>query len=100
MDLGISGRVALVGGSSRGLGYAAAEELAREGARVVVCSRDADAVENAARRIAEATDSEPLAVTANLTDPEQLRGLIDRTVKHFGPVEILVNNTGGPPSGP
>ena len=100
MDLGLTGKVALVAASSRGLGRAVAEELAREGARLVMCARGADDLSHARDSIARDTGSEPVAVAADLTDPEGVRRVTDAAAGAFGRVDILVTNTGGPPSGP
>lgn len=100
MDLGIKGRVAVVCGSSQGLGRAVAEALADEGARVVVNSRSPEKLAASRRAIADATGAEVEAVAANLTDPEAVTALIEGAEKAFGQVDILVTNTGGPPSGP
>jgi 3-oxoacyl-[acyl-carrier protein] reductase len=99
MDLGLRGRVALVGGSSRGLGYAVARELAAEGCRVVLCARDADAVEQASARIANETGAETLGVAADQSVAEEVEVLVARATDRFGGVDVLVTNTGGPPPG-
>ncbi len=100
MDLGIKDRVALVCGSSQGLGRAAAEELAREGAKVVLCSRNGRSVEAARADIALTTHAETLAIAADLTEPDQVDRLVEQSIERFGRVDILVTNTGGPPAGP
>ena len=100
MDLGLTGKVALVAASSRGLGRAVAEEFAREGARLVMCARGADDLMRTRDHIARASGSEPVAVAADLTDPEGVRRVTDAAHEAFGRVDILVTNTGGPPSGP
>ncbi|MYH50820.1 MAG: SDR family oxidoreductase [Gammaproteobacteria bacterium] len=100
MDLGLTGKVALVAASSRGLGRAVAEEFAREGARLVMCARGDDDLNRTRNRIARDTGSRPVAVAADLTDPEGVRRVTDTAVEAFGQVDILVTNTGGPPSGP
>lgn len=100
MDLGLTGKVALVAASSRGLGRAVAEEFAREGSRLVMCARGADDLKRTRDRIARASGSEPVAVAADLTDPEGVRRVTDAATEAFGRVDILVTNTGGPPSGP
>ena len=100
MDLGIRGRVAVVCGSSQGLGRAVAEALAEEGARVVVNSRSPEKLAATRKAIADATGAEVEAVAANLTDPDAVTALIEGAEKAFGQVDILVTNTGGPPSGP
>jgi 3-oxoacyl-[acyl-carrier protein] reductase len=100
MDLGIKGRVAVVCGSSQGLGRAVAETLAEEGARVVVNSRSPEKLAATRKAIADTTGAEVEAIAANLTDPDAVTALIEGAEKAFGQVDILVTNTGGPPSGP
>jgi 3-oxoacyl-[acyl-carrier protein] reductase len=100
MDLGLTGRVAIVGGSSRGLGLAVAAELAREGCALVICARDGAALEAARARLVEESGAEVLALPANLSDPEAVHMIASAAVDAFGHVDILVNNTGGPPPGP
>lgn len=100
MDLGLAGRVALVGGSSRGLGFAAARELAAEGCAVVVCSRDAAAVEAARDRIVQDTGAQVLGVVANLSAEAGVGDVTRAALDTFGRVDVLVTNTGGPPAGP
>lgn len=98
MDLGIAGKVALVTASSKGLGRAAAEALAAEGAKVVICARGIDALEATEKAIRNA-GGEVLAVPADVTEPAAPRALVARTVEHFGSIDILVPNAGGPPPG-
>lgn len=100
MDLGLTGRVALVGGSSRGLGYAVARELAMEGCAVVVCARDGETLEAARASIVDETGAEVLSVVANLSDPEGVEVIASAALDAFGHVDVLVTNTGGPPAGP
>lgn len=100
MDLGIKGRVAVVCGSSQGLGRAVAETLAEEGARVVVNSRSPEKLAATRRAIVDATGAEVEAIAGNLSDPDAVRALVEGAEKAFGQVDILVTNTGGPPSGP
>jgi 3-oxoacyl-[acyl-carrier protein] reductase len=99
MDLGLRGKVALVAGSSRGLGRAVAEELAREGCALVLCSRDADAIDSAAREISSEIGGDALPVRANLTDPDDIDRLLRTAQDRFGRIDVLVTNTGGPPAG-
>ena len=99
MDLGLKDRVALVAASSRGLGKACALELAREGARVVICSRDPEHLAAAADEIASATGAEVLPVEADLTDHAQISNLVAQTMDLLGSIDILVTNNGGPPAG-
>jgi 3-oxoacyl-[acyl-carrier protein] reductase len=99
MDLGLKGKVALVGGSSRGLGRAVTRELAAEGCAVVLCSRNADAIARAGAEIAQETGAETMAVAANLSDASGVAHVVDAALARFGRVDILVTNTGGPPAG-
>ena len=99
MDFGIRGKVALVCGASKGIAYAAAEELAREGCTLVVCSRDATSIHDAAHRL-EAHGGSVLAVVADLATTDGLSTVIRETTARFGHVDILVANTGGPTTGP
>jgi 3-oxoacyl-[acyl-carrier protein] reductase len=99
MDLGLKDRVALVAASSKGLGKACAQELAREGARVVICARDPEQLVAAADEIASATGAEVLPVEADLTDHAQIRNLVAQTLDLFGRIDVLVTNNGGPPAG-
>ncbi len=95
MDLGIEGRTALVMGASRGIGRGIAAALAREGARVALASRSSERVAEAAREIG----GEARAFVADTDDLERLAALPAEVAEAFGPVEILVANTGGPPLG-
>jgi len=97
MDLELKGKVAIVGGGSKGLGRACAQVLAQEGARVAVCSRSQKDVEKAAQEIRDSTGSDTLAVTGDLDRPETIRELVAATVARFGRLDVLVNNSGGPP---
>lgn len=97
MDLGLSNRVAIVTGSSRGIGKAIAHGLAEEGAKVSICARDEDGLRDAAEEIESSTGSAVLAVKADLKSKEDIKSLVKRTVDKYGRVDILVNNTGGPP---
>jgi len=99
MDLGLRGKVALVAAASRGLGRAIAAELAKEGARLVVCARGADALTAARNEIASATNAEVHAVVADLSTLEGVRQVTRDALDRFGTVDILVTNAGGPPAG-
>ncbi len=99
MDLGLKGKSAIVGGSSRGLGRAVAEELAAEGVDVVICARDADTLEGTKESIRGLTGSRVVAVPANLSEPADVEKVVAAGVAEFGKIDILVTNTGGPPSG-
>ena len=100
MDLGLSGKVAMVAGASRGLGYAVARGLAAEGTRVSIASRSAQAIDDAARRIAAETGSPALATAVDVRSADSIAGWHERTVKEYGGVDLLFVNTGGPPAGP
>jgi 3-oxoacyl-[acyl-carrier protein] reductase len=97
MDLELSGTVAVVGGASKGLGRACAQVLAEEGASVAICSRSKPDLEKAAREIRDATGGEVLAFAGDLDRPDTIRDLIAATVARFGRLDVLVNNSGGPP---
>jgi 3-oxoacyl-[acyl-carrier protein] reductase len=94
MDLGLRGRVAIVTGSSRGIGRAIASSLADEGTRLVLNARGADALKAAADGLT-ARGAEVLAVAADVTSTAGCQRVFDRTLEHFGTVDILVNNVGG-----
>jgi 3-oxoacyl-[acyl-carrier protein] reductase len=100
LDLGIRGKVALVSASSRGLGRAIAEELAAEGVNLVVCARGEDALRQTADEIRKRTGVEVIDVAADVSDPAGLDRVASAALKKFGKVDILVTNSGGPPSGP
>lgn len=97
MDLGIKDKVAFVGGSSKGLGLAAATRLANEGVHVSICARDADRGERIAARLSSETGSRVIAVGADLSSEADIDRAIATTEERLGPVNILVCNTGGPP---
>ena len=99
MNLGLSGKVALVCGASRGLGRAIADELAAEGASVAVCSRDAAALAAVADELAANSGASVFPVAADLSLPGEPRRAVEACIAHFGRLDIVVANTGGPPSG-
>lgn len=99
MDLGLQGKVAIVVAARSGLGRAVATELAREGARVVISSRDADALAQTAAEVREETGGEVVEQAADLTRVGDVDALISFSAERFGGVDVLVNNTGGPPAG-
>jgi 3-oxoacyl-[acyl-carrier protein] reductase len=96
MELGVSGRVALVTASSKGLGRASAEALAAEGAKVVITARGEEVLRQTEAIIAGA-GGDVLAVPSDVTEPEAPRRLVEATVERFGRLDILVGNAGGPP---
>lgn len=99
MDLQLQGRTAIVLASSKGLGKATALSLAKEGANVTISGRDEAALAATRAEIEEATGRAPLAVTVDVTKADEIQRLVDETAKHFGSVDILVNNSGGPAAG-
>jgi 3-oxoacyl-[acyl-carrier protein] reductase len=100
MDLGLNGRVALVCASSRGLGQAIAEELAAEGADLVLCARGTEALARVREQIATTHGVRVLAIAADLSEVQGVRKVLDHSLSEFGRVDVLVNNAGGPPAGP
>jgi 3-oxoacyl-[acyl-carrier protein] reductase len=94
VDLGLNGRTAIVCGASSGIGLAIAEALAAEGANVAMFARRRDQLEREAERLGA------LPVRGDVTSPRDLEKLVERTVEAFGGIDVLVNNSGGPPRGP
>lgn len=99
MDLGLKDKVALVAAASRGLGRAVAEELAAEGARLVLCARDPATLAETAASIADSTGAHVLAVPSDVTDVDQIARVVQSGNERFGRIDILVTNAGGPPAG-
>ena len=97
MDLELKDRVAIVGGASKGLGRACAQVLAEEGAKVALCSRSAADLEKAAQEIRDTTGADVLAFAGDLDRQETIRALIAATVERYGRLDIMINNSGGPP---
>lgn len=94
MDLGLTGRVAVVTAASKGLGRATAQALAAEGARVVLNSRNAEALADLAASLPEA-----LVAPGDITDPDLPGQLVDAALERWGRVDVVVGNAGGPPTG-
>ncbi len=99
MKFGLENRVALVAASSKGLGRAVAAELAAEGASLIMCARETAALDEAKRSIADAFGVKVVAIATDLSDPQQVDRLVAEGLSHFGRIDILVTNTGGPPAG-
>jgi 3-oxoacyl-[acyl-carrier protein] reductase len=97
MDLELKDKVAIIGGASKGLGKACAEVLAQEGVKVAICSRTKADLEQAAQEIRDASDAEVLPFAGDLDQYSTIQELIATTVAQFGRLDILVNNSGGPP---
>lgn len=96
MDLGLRGRVALVCGSTRGLGRAVASALAKEGARVAVNGRDEQKTAQAAAELGQNAKG----FAADVSVPDQAESLVQRVANDLGKIDILFCNAGGPPAGP
>src|SRR5262249_10327578 len=99
MDLGLTNKIVMVGGASKGLGYAVARALAGEGAPVCIASRAGSAVRRAAETIAAETGARVHPVAADLATADAVARWHDETIKTFGGVDALFANTGGPPAG-
>ena len=97
MDLELGDKVAIVGGGSKGLGRACAEVLAGEGVKVALCSRSRPDLEKTAQEIRDTTGADVLAFAGDLDSPDVVRELIAATVSRFGRLDIMINNSGGPP---
>jgi 3-oxoacyl-[acyl-carrier protein] reductase len=98
MDLGLQGRVAIVAAASKGLGRAVAEELAREGARLAICSRDANNIEQAATQIQGSTRQPVFWRALDVRQEEAIAAFVADVEREFGRIDICVTNSGGPPS--
>ena len=100
MDLGLRDRVALVAASSRGLGRAVAEELAREGMSLVLCARGGEALRETAEYIRSETGVTVVPIEADLSVARDTGRVAELALERFGRVDVLVTNSGGPPAGP
>lgn len=98
MDLGLLGRVAIVTGASEGIGKAIAFALAQEGTRVAICARNDKQLLETAKEIKAKTGVQVFPLRTDLTEPSEIRRFVARTAEQFQRIDILVNNTGGPPS--
>jgi len=99
MELGLRSKVAMIGGASKGLGYAVARALAGEGASVSIASRDREAIARAAEKISTETGARVHAVAADLSRADDIARWHAETMATFGGVDALYANTGGPPTG-
>ena len=99
MDLGLRGKIALVSASSKGLGRAIAEELASEGANLVMCARGEEALHATAESIRRSTAAKIVEVAADVSQKDGIDRVARTALDSFGRVDILVTNSGGPPSG-
>lgn len=99
MDLGLKNKTALVLASSKGLGKATAMKLAEEGANVMIASRNESELQKTAQEISEKTQANVHYKVCNVMDNEQIIELVHETATKFHTIDILVNNSGGPPAG-
>jgi 3-oxoacyl-[acyl-carrier protein] reductase len=97
MDLGLKDKVVIVGGASKGLGRACAEVLAEEGAKVAMCSRTRADLERAADEIRGRAGADVLTFAGDLDQHDTIKNLVSTAVSHYGRLDVLVNNSGGPP---
>ncbi len=93
MDLQLTGKVALITGSGRGIGYASALAMAREGARIVITDVNPEAVREASTRLVDA-GHQAIGVVADVCNQEQVQALMNKAISEFGSIDILVNNAG------
>jgi 3-oxoacyl-[acyl-carrier protein] reductase len=99
MDLGLQGKVALVAAASRGLGRAVAEELASEGASLVLCARGSEALDETRNYLEQSLGAPVMAMPADLTVAGDIAKVFNSGLERFGRIDILVTNAGGPPAG-
>lgn len=99
MDLGLQNKVAFVAAASRGLGRAVAAELAQEGATLILCARNSASLDEACEAIRRESGAVVLGITADLTITANLEKVVAEGLQHFGRIDILVTNVGGPPAG-
>src|SRR5680860_1577988 len=99
MDFGLKDKVAVVLAGSSGIGRGIATVLAQEGCNLAICARDASRLAQVAKEIRSETGVEVFAETADVADALSLDGFFDKVFAAFGKVDILVNNSGGPPPG-
>ena len=99
MDLGLKDKIAFVAASSDGLGKAVALELAKEGVQVIICGRDKDKLTQTKEAIEAISEAEVMAYVCDLSDPEAIADMIQSVKMNVEKIDILVTNTGGPPTG-
>lgn len=100
MDLNLQGKTALVCGSTQGIGFAAATQLAQLGAHVILLARNEEKLNEAVATLHKAESQKHSYLVADFANPDQLKSILDGYVKANNPIHILINNTGGPPAGP
>ncbi|WP_368503720.1 SDR family oxidoreductase [Alkalihalophilus sp. As8PL] len=99
MDIGLKGKSVIVLASSKGLGRACAELYVKEGAQVLLSSRNEVELENTVAEIEEATGVRPPYITCNICNPDDIKRLIETATALHGGIDVLINNAGGPPAG-
>ena len=99
MDLGIKDKVAFVGGSSRGLGFGCALQLAKEGVHLVLCARSEDDLKKAKEKLKKESKVKVLTIGTDLEDSKKNEKSIQKAIDYFGRIDILINNSGGPKPG-
>jgi 3-oxoacyl-[acyl-carrier protein] reductase len=99
MDLQLKDKRAFIAGSSRGLGYATALALAKEGCRVAINSRQVERVTAAAKAIRAETGAQVIGLAGDVTDPDVPKRLVDEAARSLDGLDILITNAGGPPAG-
>lgn len=100
MDLGLQGKIALITGSSRGLGFATARRLSLEGTKVAINSRSQEKASQVARELSRESGVPVIDLPGDVTRPEVPEQLVEQVIKRLGGLDLLVTNAGGPPSGP
>ena len=100
MDLGLKGKVAIITGGSEGIGKAAAQRMAEEGAKVVIVARRPEVLKAAAEDIQKATNGTVLPVQGDVADPATIERVVQTTMDQLGRIDLLVNNAGGYPPMP
>lgn len=94
MELGLEGKVAVITGGSEGIGKVTAAHLAAEGANVVICARTGETLDRAAEEIRVTAKGDVTTVVTDVTNPDDVHHLFERTVAEYGGVDILINNAG------
>jgi len=104
MDLGLENKVALILAASKGLGFACADALFREGANIMICSRSEENLKQAQKKLRQiernTTQNKVHYVVADLQHEDHIERLVKETMNEFGSIDILIHNAGGPPSAP
>jgi 3-oxoacyl-[acyl-carrier protein] reductase len=99
MELNLTGKTAIIAASSQGLGYGIAEQLIKEGANVMLSGRDEEKLKKKAAELQSAGPGKAAYQKTDITNVQEIKQLISKTVETFGGIHILVNNAGGPPAG-